>query len=326
MLTAIASICIFLVVVLIHEAGHFFMAKSVGIRVNEFSIGMGPKVYQKEKNETKYSLRLLPIGGYVSMEGEDEESTDPNSFNNASVWSRIKVIVAGALMNFVLAIVLLTIVSFAIGTPTTEIEKSFNEKLMAGDKIVSINQVEIKKWEDITKTISKSDKNKNLQFVVNRDKENINIDIEPKIEDGKIIVGIQPKMEKNILTAIKNGFMQTKMFLMAMFEFIGNVFQGQVKTNDISGPVGVVKEIGNATKMGVFNVLLLAAFISVNLGFFNLLPIPALDGGRLLFLIIELVRGKPIDSNKEGMVHFVGFIVLMSLILFITYKDIVKLF
>lgn len=331
MITFIAAICIFLVVVLIHELGHFSVAKLVGIRVNEFSIGMGPKVYQSHKGETKYTLRAIPMGGYVSMEGEDEGSSDPRSFNNSPVLGRIAVIVAGPLMNFLLSIIVLTIVALGIGTPTTKIERvleatpAFYAKLEKGDVIEKINNVEINKWEDIVNNISKAPENQDLSLLVNRDGKDLELNIRPVKEDGRLIIGVEPSRERAFFGSIKAGFLQTKDFVAKMFEFIAMLFKGQVGADNLSGPVGVVKEIGDAARLGVYTLLILLAFISVNLGFFNLLPIPALDGGRLVFLLVELIRGKAIDPDKEGIVHLVGFLILIGLMLFVTYKDIIKL-
>ncbi len=331
-MTVIAAICIFLVVVLIHELGHFSVAKLVGIRVNEFSIGMGPKILQKEKGDTKYSLRLIPMGGYVSMEGEDDSSQDPRSFNNASVVSRIGVIVAGPIMNFILSIVILTIVAFRVGTPTTKIESVIEDspaylvEIKSGDRIRAINSESMESWGDISKNISSADPRKDLVIELERDNKPLSISVRPGIDElGNRVIGIVPAMEKSFIKAVKSGFTQTGDFIKSMFKFFELLLKRKVSSKDLSGPVGVVKEIDTAAKMGINVVLFLLAFISVNLGFFNLLPIPALDGGRLVFLIVELFRGRPIDEEKEGMVHFVGFILLIGLMLFVTYKDIVNL-
>lgn len=331
MSTAIAAIFIFLMVVFIHELGHFSVAKLVGIKVNEFAIGMGPKLYQRKKGETEYTLRLLPIGGYVQMEGEDESSDDPRGFSNATTLSRIGVVVAGAIMNFILAIVVFSIVSYATGMPTTQIEETTIGSpaelagIQSGDKILSINQVKIKSWEGIVDAINNSDPGNTLEIEIEREGKIENISLKPIVEDGRRIIGIIPHGVQSIPSAIVGGFEKTGMFLKLMFEFINMLFKGQISINDLSGPVGVVKEIGVQAQRGILDILYFLGFISVNLGFFNLLPIPALDGSRIIFLLIELVRGKPIDPNKEGFVHFVGFILLIGLMLVVTYKDIIRL-
>lgn len=330
MLTAISAVFVFLVVILVHEFGHFSVAKIVGIKVNEFSIGMGPKLFQKKKGETEYTLRVLPIGGYVKMEGEDEASNDPRSFNKVSALSRIAVVAAGAIMNFVLAIVILTIVSYGIGMPTNIIDNTVpgspaeKSGLISGDIIININGIEINNWDATVDSINKSDPNKEMEIGIKRDNEIRKIMVKPITEKGKTIIGIVPKYEKSISSAIKGGFENTFMFLKLMFEFIGMIFKGKVGIKHLSGPVGVIHEVGVQAKLGIYNLLYILGFISVNLGFFNLLPIPALDGSRIVFLLVELVRGKPIDPEKEGFIHFVGFILLISLMLIVTYRDLIK--
>lgn len=331
MQTAIASIFVFLLVILLHELGHFTVAKMVGIRVNEFAIGMGPKVLQTTKGETQYTLRLLPIGGYVKMEGEDENSDDPRGFGKASPLARIAVVIAGAIMNFVLAVIVLSIVSFNTGTPTTIIEEAildspaYESGIESGDNIIGINGIETKTWNDISDTIGKSNPDDALEIEIIRNGENINISVKPTIEDDRTIIGIIPQYEKSFVNGIKGGFETTGMFIKLMFEFVGSIFKGQVSVNDLSGPVGVITAVGEQAKFGINNLLLILGFISVNLGFFNLLPIPALDGSRIIFLLIELVRGKPIDPDKENFIHMIGFVLLITLMLVVTYKDLIRI-
>lgn len=331
MQTAIASIFVFLLVVLLHELGHFSVAKLVGIKVNEFAIGMGPKILQKRKGETLYTLRILPIGGFVKMEGEDESSSDPRSFNKASPLARIGVLAAGAIMNFVLAIIVLSIVAFYTGVPTTNVEALPNSPaeisgVLSGDRIVSINDINIKTWEDITNTISKLPSKDKIDIVVDRNGNDKTISILPTIEEGRTMIGITPIYQKSLISGIKGGIENTFYFIKLMFNFLGMLFKGQVSTDDFAGPIGVINEVGEAAKMGFISLLFILGFISVNLGFFNLLPIPALDGSKIFFTLIEIIRGKPINPDKEGIIHLVGFVFLISLMLLITYKDILKLF
>ena len=330
MLTAVSAILVFLIVILVHEFGHFAVAKLVGIKVNEFSIGMGPKLIQRKSGETEYTLRLLPIGGYVKMEGEDEDSNDPRSFNNFPPLSRIAVVAAGAIMNFILAIVVLTIVSFGVGAPGTTIEETTPNSpaeragLLPGDRIVEINNIKINNWESIVDTISNSDPNSEIDIVINRNGQNISYSLIPTIDEGRTVIGIIPKYEKSFIAAIKGGIEKTLIIIRLMFEFFGMLFRGQVKLDHLSGPVGIIHEVGVAAKSGIYDLLFLLGFININLGFINLLPIPALDGSRIIFLFIELIRGKPINPEKEGLIHFIGFVFLISLMLIITYRDIIK--
>lgn len=318
-------------VILFHEFGHFIVAKLVGIKVNEFSIGMGPKIFQKKKGETKYTIRALPIGGYVSMEGEDENSDDPRSFSKVSAPSRIAVVVAGAIMNFVLAIIVFSIVSYSMGMPTTTILETIEESpaekigIQSGDQILSINDKETNNWDSVVDEISKSIPGEDMTIVLLRHGESIKYTIKPETnEEERTIIGIVPELHKSFSSSIKGGFQKTGSMLKLMFEFIRMAFRGQVSTKDLSGPVGVIYAIGETAKYGIVNLLYLLGFISVNLGFFNLLPIPALDGSRIIFLIIEIIRGKPIDPEKEGFIHFVGFALLIVLMIAVTYSDIIR--
>ena len=320
-----------MMVILFHEFGHFIVAKMVGIKVNEFSIGMGPKIFQKEKGETKYSIRVLPIGGYVSMEGEDENSDDPRSFNKVSAISRIGVVAAGAIMNFLLAIIVFSIVSFNIGVPMTTISETIKDSpaeksgIQSGDHILSMNGKETNEWDSIVEEISKANPDKKMQITILRDEEKIDYYIKPEVnEENRLIIGIAPIVKKSFFSSIKEGFQKTGFMLKLMFDFISMAFSGKVSTKDLSGPVGVIYTIGEAAKYGIINLFYLMGFISVNLGFFNLLPLPALDGSRIVFLLIEIIRGKPINPEKEGFIHFVGFVLLIALMVFVTYSDIIR--
>ncbi|EOD00614.1 RIP metalloprotease RseP [Caldisalinibacter kiritimatiensis] len=411
MTTAIAAIFVFFLVVMIHELGHFVAAKSVGIKVHEFSIGMGPRLFKIGKGETEYSIRAIPIGGYVKMEGEDEHSDDIRSFNNKPVTARMATIAAGPIMNFILAIIVYGLITLFVGANTTivaDIDKNYpeykaglrsgdrivkvndkyinswdeyinnlnkagdekfsitvlreNEELKfsikpatrkfigitpqmennkpttviamvdntlpayeagikSGDKIIKINNQDIKTWEDIKEGINRP-RSGIVEITVLRNGEEINFKIKPKEQP---IVGFTTEVDKSIGFAIKNGFKRTIFYIGMMFEFFGKLLSGRVASNQIAGPVGVINLVGEAAKLGFIPLLSLAGFISINLGFFNLLPIPALDGSRLLFQIIELFRGKPIDPEKEGFIHFVGFVFLILLMIFVTYKDIIRL-
>lgn len=331
MITALAAIFVFLLVVLLHELGHFTIAKLVGIKVNEFAIGMGPKIFQSTKGETQYTLRALPIGGFVRMEGEEESSTDPRSFQNASVWSRMAVIAAGSIMNFILAIVVLSIVAFNVGVPSTTIEDIVPDSpaetygVLPGDTFRKINDVEIRSWDDIVNTINKSTPGEAITIEIERNDSLIVLDVVPMQDGDRMVIGIYPAGERNVLNSIKAGFEDTFYFIRLMFQFVGMLFAGQVSTNDLAGPIGVINEVGQAAKMGFNNLLLILGFISINLGFFNLMPIPALDGSKIVFLLIELIRGKPIDPDKEGFIHLIGFVFLISLMLLVTYKDLIKI-
>ena len=334
MITIISSIIIFLLVILIHEFGHFIVAKMNGVSVLEFSIGMGPKLFQKESNGTLYSLRLLPVGGYCQLEGEDEENDSPNSLNNQSPFVRLKVILAGAIMNFILAFILL-ILLMSVSRVSTEVSgvledsPAYSSGIQTGDKIVSINGKNINDGEELLKNIKESQGD--LDIGVIRDSQSKNIKVTPRLENNVRKIGVNFQEEYNIknfslIKGFKKGVITFLNLTGMLYKFLGMLITGQLGLGGVSGPVGVVKEIGNAAKTGVANLIFLLAYININLGVFNLLPIPALDGGRAIFILIEMIFGKKISQEKEGYIHMVGLILLLALIAVVTIKDVIKLF
>lgn len=334
MITIISSIIIFLLVILIHEFGHFIVAKMNGVSVLEFSIGMGPKLFQKESNGTLYSLRLLPVGGYCQLEGEDEENDSPNSLNNQSPLVRLKVILAGAIMNFILAFILL-ILLMSVSRVSTEVSgvledsPAYSSGIQTGDKIVSINGKNINDGGELLKNIKESQGD--LDIGVIRDSQSKNIKVTPRLENNVRKIGVNFQEEYDIknfslIKGFKKGVITFLNLTGMLYKFLGMLITGQLGLGGVSGPVGVVKEIGNAAKTGVANLIFLLAYININLGVFNLLPIPALDGGRAIFILIEMIFGKKISQEKEGYIHMVGLILLLALIAVVTIKDVIKLF
>lgn len=334
MITIISSIIIFLLVILIHEFGHFIVAKMNGVSVLEFSVGMGPKLFQKESNGTLYSLRLLPVGGYCQLEGEDEENDSPNSLNNQSPLVRLKVILAGAIMNFLLAFILL-ILLMSVSRVSTEVSgvledsPAYSSGIQTGDKIVSINGKNINDGEELLKNIKESQGD--LDIGVIRDSQSKNIKVTPRLENNVRKIGVNFQEEYDIknfslIKGFKKGVITFLNLTGMLYKFLGMLITGQLGLGGVSGPVGVVKEIGNAAKTGVANLIFLLAYININLGVFNLLPIPALDGGRAIFILIEMIFGKKISQEKEGYIHMVGLILLLALIAVVTIKDVIKLF
>ncbi len=334
MITIISSIIIFLLVILIHEFGHFIVAKMNGVSVLEFSVGMGPKLFQRESNGTLYSLRLLPVGGYCQLEGEDEENDSPNSLNNQSPLVRLKVILAGAIMNFILAFILL-ILLMSVSRVSTEVSgvledsPAYSSGIQTGDKIVSINGKNINDGEELLQNIKESQGD--LDIGVIRDSQSKNIKVTPRLENNVRKIGVNFQEEYDIknfslIKGFKKGVITFLNLTGMLYKFLGMLITGQLGLGGVSGPVGVVKEIGNAAKTGVANLIFLLAYININLGVFNLLPIPALDGGRAIFILIEMIFGKKISQEKEGYIHMVGLILLLALIAVVTIKDVIKLF
>ena len=334
MITLISSLLVFLLVVMLHEFGHFSIAKLSGIKVNEFSIGMGPKIYQKQKGETFYSLRALPVGGYVAMEGEEENSHDPRAFNNVSIVKRMAVVLAGAFMNFVLAFIAFTLIFSIVGYGSSEIEKVISNSpadkagIQSGDLIIKINENKVKDIYDTNSIISKNQKEE-MDFQINREGNILNLKIKPEysVENQMYLIGITSKLDHSILKSISLGANRTLEMSKLILKSIKMMFSGSFKMEYLSGPVGVVQLIGSESSKGFLNFLQILGLISVNLGVFNLLPIPALDGGKFLFLLIEALRGKPIDEKIEQGLSLIGISLLFSLMIYVTiFNDIGRLF
>lgn len=329
--TAFLAIILFMLLVTLHEFGHFIVAKLSGIKVNEFSVGMGPKLIQKQKGETKYSLRALPLGGYCAMEGEGEDSDDPRSFQQSKPLKKFLTILAGPLTNILLAIILLSIAAGLSTTATTTI-KTVTESspaklagLKSGDKLLSIAEKEINSYDQVSEYIQIS-KGKEVNAVIERNGNKETIKITPKLEDGRYIIGIYPKEVPFEGNPLAKGFEDTVKIFKALSGFLGRLFTGELGLNDLSGPVGVVTEISKASSYGIRYLIWFFGYISLNLAFFNLLPIPALDGSQLIYIIIEKIRGKRLKTETIAKINTVGFVLLMGLILVVSIKDIVKLF
>lgn len=339
MLTAICAIIIFSLLITVHEFGHFITAKKAGITVHEFSIGMGKAIWQKHKNGTVYSVRILPIGGFCKMEGEDGDSTDDGAFCNKSAWKRFIVLFAGAFMNIITGFILFTLLlSLSSPIASTRIGEVlpeypfFEAGIQVGDRIVRLEgenySTNVNIYADINFfKFRNGDGGVNITFERDGEKFTKYIAQKKDAETGAYIFGFVPMTETlGIFSIIKNAFYQSVFTVKMVVESFGMLITGRVPVSDMSGPVGIVKEIGSAAKTGILNVINLAALLSINLGVANLLPIPALDGGRILFLIVEKIRRKPLKPEHEGMIHFIGFALLMLLMVFVTFGDIMRIF
>lgn len=415
--TVIAFIVIFGALVFFHELGHFVFAKRAGILCREFAIGMGPKVFSFKKGETIYTIRLLPIGGFVRMAGEDPETLElkpgfrvglieqngvvekiiinnkdkfPNArvievekadlernlvisgyaeddnevlttfkisptavtvedgvetqiapfnrqFGSKTLGQRTMAIFAGPMMNFILAFFIFLLIALLQGVPAndpilgnlTDDGAAKQAGLQEGDRVETIDGAEISTWSDVVEII-RQNPNKELTFSIIRDGQELEIPVTPKelkAEDQTIgIIGVYSPVEKSPIRALTYGFEQTYFWTKEIFVMLGKLVTGQFSIDMLSGPVGIYVSTDTVAKSGIFNLMRWAAILSINLGIMNLLPLPALDGGRLMFFGVEALRGKPIDRHKEGMVHFIGFALLMLLMLVVTWNDIQKFF
>lgn len=410
MFEVIAIILVFGALVFFHELGHLIFAKRAGILCREFALGMGPKLFSFKKGETTYTLRLLPIGGFVRMAGEDPEVVKVNpgqevaiivqngkvskiivdqlksypraevvsveridleqklkleayqdselktwdidpaaylihngqeiqiapwnrQFGSKTVRQRAAAIIAGPAANFLLAFVLLFIMAISYGTPVNEpILGKISEGgpaqkagLQEGDRILAIDGQEMSTWEEIVSIVSQSP-DKKLDFVIQRNQEQAHVPIVTENMENVGKIGVYQPVSKDALLSVRYAGDTTWQYSTLIFKGLGMIVTGKVSMDELSGPVGIFSYTYEAAEKGVAILLRWAAILSVNLGIMNLIPLPALDGGRLVFLLLEAVRGKPVDPQKEGMVHFLGFAFLMLLILVITWNDIQKFF
>ncbi|MCI5800597.1 MAG: site-2 protease family protein [Oscillospiraceae bacterium] len=337
-ITILLTVLMFGLLIFFHEFGHFITAKLSGVRVNEFALGMGPVIFRFGRGETQYAIRLFPIGGFVSMEGEDEESDAAGSFSTVSVWKKIWIVTAGAVMNLLLGFVVLIILTAsqsAIGSTTVAVfdgQATSSSLLQVGDVIKKMNGVSTHIDNDIVFAMLR-DSDGAIDMVVERDGIPVTLKAVPfrteTSEDGITTTVLDFKVlarEKNVGSVLHQSFFMTGSVARMVWSSLIDIITGKFGLNQLSGPVGVATAVGQASSLGFRSMLLLVAFITINLGVFNLLPLPALDGGRLLFLIIEAVRGKPVNPRYEGYVHAIGFLLLIGLMIFVTASDIVKLF
>lgn len=331
------AVVVFLLLVVIHEFGHFIFAKINGIKVNEFAIGFGPKLFKFQKGETVYSVNLIPLGGYCAMEGEDEESDNPRAFSKKAPWRRFTVVAAGAVFNLLLGVILVA-VSLAPGELFgTNIVAKFDEKavsvqsgLEVGDEILKVDGRRVLTNYDLQYALT-GVKDGAVDLVVLRDGEKVelqSVKFETFEEQGVQFLRRDFWVlgeKKTFFGYIEQTLLMTASYARVVWFSLIDLICGKFGLNAISGPVGVTAAIGTVAKQNLFNLFPVMALITINLGIFNLLPIPALDGGRLVFIIYEMIFKKPVPPKKEALVHTVGIIILFAFMILITFKDIWKL-
>ncbi len=339
-LYVILAILIFGVLILIHEGGHFLFARLFKVTVREFSIGMGPAIFSRKSKKTgiAYSLRLIPFGGYVSMVGEDEESDDENAFYKKPVWQRIIITAAGAAMNVIAGVLVMTILLSTTMTLGSTVIHSFQEEnisaesgLCVGDSIVKVEKTRVYTSNELVYEISRKGYQP-IDLTVVRGGETLVLeDVSfPLTEESGVTFG-QPDFyvlaeEKTVGSVLKHSVCISWSTIKMVWESLYDLLSGRYGFNAVSGPVGVTEAMTEAAEQSAADFFYLAVVITMNLGVMNLLPLPALDGGRLVFLIIEGIRRKPLSRNVEGYIHFAGFALLMILMVVIMAKDIVGLF
>ena len=330
----VVAVLIFIILIIIHEFGHFIAAKSLGVKVNEFAVGFGPKLFSKKWGETTYKVNLIPLGGYCAMEGEDEESTDCRAFCKKAPWRRFLIVVAGAVFNLILGFILVAI-SLApgklLGTTTvarfTDSAVSSQYGLKENDTIISVDGRRIFTTYDLSYAFSNVADGK-IDMVVKRDGQKVELsDVKFKTEEYEGINYLQMDFylygdKKTVGNYLKHTAKTTVSYGRVVWFSLVDLISGKYGVSAVSGPVGITATVGTAAKQNLSNLWPIMALITINLGIFNLLPIPALDGGRLLFITYEMIFRKKVPPKFEGVVHTVGFVLLFGIMILVTFKDI----
>ncbi len=330
----LVAILLFLVLIIIHEFGHFIAAKLMGVRVNEFAVGFGPKLFSIKGKETKYAFNLIPFGGYCAMEGEDETSTDERAFCNKKAWRRFVIVIMGALFNLLLGLIIVAIILAPSKVFTSTTVAEFNENAMSqstglevDDKILRVDGRKIHTFYDLSYAFTNIPDGK-IDMTVLRDgkeKELRDVTFKTEEENGISYLTLDFKVygiKKTVGSYIEQTVKTAVSYCAVIWRSLIDMLSGKYGLSAVSGPVGVTVAIADAAKQNLRNLLPLMALITINLGIFNLLPIPALDGGRLLFILIEMITRKPVPQKWESIVHAVGFVILIGLMLLIAAKDI----
>ena len=346
-ITLILFVLILGSIVFVHEFGHFMMAKLNGVYVYEFAIGMGPKIWSKKGKETEYTLRAIPIGGFCMMAGEDVEDDDlkkvPKNkrLQAKKPWQRFLIMFFGAGNNFICAILLLFLIGLIWGgssmepvvTSVLKNSAAATSGIEAGDRILEINGHSISTTDHINfylvvATPEEASYIKELKE--NKKVETYSVQPKKKKVDGETTyqygIGMQQEVEKGILPALSFTGKKTISIFKQMAVTVGYLFTGGISLSQLSGPVGIFSIVGDQSSAGAMNIIYLIAFLSINVGFINLLPLPAFDGGHILFIVIEKIKGSPVKPETENMIHTIGLFLLMLLMIVITFNDILRLF
>ena len=338
MLTILAAIFVFGVLVTVHELGHFITAKMTGMKVEEFAIGFGPNIYQQKDGDTLYSLRVIPLGGYNKIAGMDpEDPWDPNGFKAKSIPARMLVILAGSLMNFILPVILFSGIFMIDGIEkpvdkpvlgiVVENKAAYNAGLEVGDKILTINGAPMHTWDDVVVTLRENG-TKEVTLTAERDGAVYTYKMFPEYNEelGRPLIGISPKFTKErlgVADSITLGFTSTQKVIGLMVEGLQRIITGKASA-EVSGPIGVAQMAGEVAAEGLLPLLNFVAFLSINLGVINLLPLPALDGGHFILLLYEGLRGKPLGAKAMHNIQTIGIAIILAITIFSTFKDITR--
>ena len=328
------AVLVFITLIIIHEFGHFIAAKLLGVRVNEFAVGFGPKLFSWGKGETRYAVNLVPLGGYCAMEGEDEESADSRAFCNKAAWRRFLIVVMGAVFNLIAGLVIVAIILAPQKRFTSTTIAEFHENaqsqqsgLRVGDKIIEVDGRRIFTTYDLSYSFTNVEDGK-IDLTVRRDGKTVKLDdvtFKTEEENGisylTVDFYVYPK-EKTVGSFISETVKTAVSYCAVIWRSLIDLISGKYGISAVSGPVGVTAVIGSAAKQSLTSLLPIMALITINLGIFNLLPVPALDGGRLIFILFEMITGRKVPSKYEAWVHAAGFAVLIGFMLLVTAKDI----
>lgn len=323
-----------LVLVIPHEWGHLIVAKLCGVKVNEFSVGMGPLLFQRKKGDTMYSVRALPLGGFCAMEGEEEAVDSPTSYSSKTNLQKIAILLAGVTMNILIAVLVSIIVVAMTGFPSNTLEEisagSPAEKagLLAGDTIIEIEGTAVNDWSSVTNVIDANKDGHSMHLVIQRGSETIEKDISPMyVEDEqRYIIGIVSMYKKDILRSIPEGIKFATELGTAFVQAIAGMFKNGINPDDVAGPVGLVRAVNQTSSYGVASYLMLLVIVSLNLAFFNLIPVPGLDGGKIFFILLKVISGGRITDDMEYKATLAGIALLITLVVLITFNDLVNLF
>ena len=338
LITILGAVFVFGVIVMIHELGHFLTAKACGMRVDEFAIGIGPNVIQKQKGETLYSIRLLPLGGFNKIAGMDpSEEVGERGFSNKPVWQRFIVIAAGATFNFLLAIVIYFCIFAFHGTTVPSHEPVIGDTyagnpaveagIQQGDRILTINGQPIQEWKDISQSLQ-GHSNHVVSVTLDRKGEIISTTVIPRESGDRAVIGINPVMDVKqygIGESAVYAVTHTGSTIMEMLQGLWNIVTGHSK-GDVAGPIGVAQMAGQVAQHGFISLLLFTALLSLNLGVINLLPIPVLDGGHLVLLILEGITGRKLPEKALQYIQMTGVGLLLLVFVYSTFQDILRLF
>ena len=340
LITTFAVIFVFGLLVFVHELGHFMTAKMTNMRVEEFAIGFGPKLLSYRKGETLYSLRIIPLGGFNKISGMDpDDKADPRSYSARPIWARMIVILSGSFMNFFLAIALFFIVILSSGVAIPSDKPVFGEilpdkpaaisGLSAGDTVLAVNNIKIATWKELVEIIQANANTTvtlEVQKIATGQIEQVAITPEQDLNTNRGVIGVISHFDKYHPGIIESAWLSIKntaLILVQMLVALQNIIFGSAPA-EVTGPVGIVKLTGQFAQLGFISLLQFAAFLSLNLGLINLFPIPALDGGHFIFLAIEAIRRKPLNRRALEIIHMMGFALLISIMVLVTYKDIVN--